>query len=156
MAKPRGPARQDPERPESQASASRPDQVRAPGLKLPLQATASSATALPAALRTLASRADGSDSAALLPNLKVRRTLELAPASRSADGLTADVDITNAIDSAKPAQAIPRAVNTEAQVAEQPAAPAEEVHAQEEQAPEAQAEEAPAKEPATPASSLFS
>lgn len=72
-------------------------------------------------------------------------------ASRSADGLTADVDITNAIDSAKPAQAIPRAVKTEAQVAEQPAAPAEEVHAQEEQAPEA-----PAKEPATLASSLFS
>ena len=77
-------------------------------------------------------------------------------ASRGSDGLTADVDITNAIDSAKPAQAIPRAVKTEAQVAEQPAAPAEEVHAQEEQAPEAQAEEAPAKEPATPASSLFS
>ena len=91
MAKPRGPARQDPERPESQASASRPDQVRALALKLPLQATASSATALPAALRTLASRADGSDSAALLPNLKVRRTLELAPASRSADAPAQEV-----------------------------------------------------------------
>ena len=77
-------------------------------------------------------------------------------ASRSADGLTADVDITNATDSAKPAQAIPRAVKTEAQVVEQPAAPAEEAPAQEEQAPKAQAEEAPAKEPATPASSLFS
>ena len=75
-------------------------------------------------------------------------------ASRSADGLTADVDITNATDSAKPAQAIPRApVKAEAPVAEQPA---EEAPAQEEQAPEAQAEEAPAKEPATPASSLFS
>ena len=76
-------------------------------------------------------------------------------ASRSADGLTADVDITNAIDSAKPTQAIPRAVKTEAQMAEQPAAPAEEVPAQEEQATEAQAEEAPAKD-VTPASSLFS
>lgn len=76
-------------------------------------------------------------------------------ASRSADGLTADVDITNATDNAKPAQAIPRAVKTEAQVAEQPAAQAEEATAQEEQAPEAQAEEAPAKD-VTPASSLFS
>ena len=76
-------------------------------------------------------------------------------ASRSADGLTADVDITNATDNAKQAQAIPRAVNTEAQVTEQPAAPAEEATAQEEQAPEAQADEAPAKD-ATPASSLFS
>ena len=75
-------------------------------------------------------------------------------ASRSADGLTADVDITNVTDSVKPTQAIPRAaVKTEAPVTEQPA---EEVHAHEEQAPEAQAEEAPAKEPATPASSLFS
>ena len=71
-------------------------------------------------------------------------------ASRSADGLTADVDITNATDSAKPAQAVPRAVKTEAQVAEQPAAPAEEAPVQEEQAPEA-----PAKE-VSPASSLFS
>ena len=76
-------------------------------------------------------------------------------ASRSADGLTADVDITNATDSAKPTQAIPRAVKTEAQVAEQPAAPAEEAIAQGEQAPKAQAEEAPAKDVA-PASSLFS
>lgn len=76
-------------------------------------------------------------------------------ASRSADGLTADVDITNAIDSAKPTQAIPRAVKTEAQVAEQPAAQAEEAPAQEEQAPEVETAEAPAKE-ATPASSLFS
>lgn len=76
-------------------------------------------------------------------------------ASRSADGLTADVDITNAADNSKPAQAIPRAVQTETQVTEQPAAPAEEVTAQEEQAPEAQAEEAPAKDVA-PASSLFS
>ena len=76
-------------------------------------------------------------------------------ASRSADGLTADVDITNATDSVKPAQAIPRAVKTEAQVAEQPAAPAEEVTAQEEQATEAQPEEAQAKD-VTPASSLFS
>ena len=76
-------------------------------------------------------------------------------ASRSADGLTADVDITNATDSAKTTQAIPRAVKTEAQVAEQPAAPAEEASAQEEQAPEAQAEEAQAKDVA-PASSLFS
>lgn len=75
--------------------------------------------------------------------------------SRSEAGLTADVDITNATDSAKPAQAIPRAVKTEAQVAEQPAAPAEEAPAQEEQAPEAQAEEAQAKDVA-PASSLFS
>ena len=72
-------------------------------------------------------------------------------ASRSADGLTADVDITNATDSAKPAQAITRAVTTEAL----PAAPAEEVTAQEEQAPEAQAEEAESKD-VTPASSLFS
>lgn len=71
-------------------------------------------------------------------------------ASRSADGLTADVDITNATDSVKPTQSIPRAVKTEAQVAEQPAAPA-----QEEQAPEVETAEAPAKE-ATPASSLFS
>ena len=71
-------------------------------------------------------------------------------ASRSADGLTADVDITNATDSIKPTQAIPRAVKTEAQVAEQPAAQAEE-----EQAPEVETAEAPAKE-ATPASSLFS
>ena len=76
-------------------------------------------------------------------------------ASRSADGLTADVDITNATDSAKQAQVIQREVKTEAQVAEQPAAPAEEASAQEEQAPEAQAEEAPAKDVA-PASSLFS
>ena len=76
-------------------------------------------------------------------------------ASRSADGLTADVDITNATDSAKLAQAVPRAVKTEAQVSEQPAAPAEEATAQEEQAPEAQAEEAQAKDVA-PASSLFS
>lgn len=76
-------------------------------------------------------------------------------ASRSADGLTADVDITNAADSAKPAQAIPRAVKTETQVAEQPTAPAEEATAQEEQAPEAQAEEAESKD-VTPASSLFS
>lgn len=76
-------------------------------------------------------------------------------ASRSADGLTADVDITNATDNAKPAQAIPRAVKTEAQVVEQPAAQAEEATAQEEQASEAQAEEAPVKE-ASPASSLFS
>ena len=76
-------------------------------------------------------------------------------ASRSADGLTADVDITNATDIAKPAQAVPRAVKTEAQVAEQPVAPAEEATAQEEQAPEAQAEEAQAKDVA-PASSLFS
>ena len=76
-------------------------------------------------------------------------------ASRSADGLTADVDITNAADSAKPAQAIPRAVKTEAQVAEQPAAQAEEVPAQEEQAPEAEAEKAQSKD-VTPASSLFS
>ena len=74
-------------------------------------------------------------------------------ASRSADGLTADVDITNATDSAKPTQAIPRAaVKTEAPVTEQLA---EEAPAQEEQAPEAQAEEAPAKE-VSPASSLFS
>lgn len=76
-------------------------------------------------------------------------------ASRSADGLTADVDITNATDSIKPTQAIPRAVKTEAQVAEQPAAQAEEAPAQEEQAPEVETAEAPAKE-ATPASSLFS
>lgn len=76
-------------------------------------------------------------------------------ASRSADGLTADVDITNATDSAKPTQAIPRAVKTEAQVAEQPAAPAEEAPAQEEQATKAQAEEAQSKD-VTPASSLFS
>lgn len=76
-------------------------------------------------------------------------------ASRSADGLTADVDITNATDNTKPTQAIPRAVKTEAQVAEQLAAPAEEAPAQEEQATEAQAEEAPAKD-VTPASSLFS
>ena len=76
-------------------------------------------------------------------------------ASRSADGLTADVDITNATDSAKPVQAIPREVKTEAQVTEQPVAPAEEATAQEEQAPEAQAEEAQAKD-VTPASSLFS
>ena len=76
-------------------------------------------------------------------------------ASRSADGLTADVDITNVIDSAKPTQAIPRAVKTEAQVAEQPAAQAEEEQAQEEQAPEVETAEAPAKE-ATPVSSLFS
>ena len=76
-------------------------------------------------------------------------------ASRSADGLTADVDITNATDSAKSAQAIPREVKTEAQVAEQPTAQAEEEPAQEEQAPEVEAEKAPAKE-ATPASSLFS
>ena len=76
-------------------------------------------------------------------------------ASRSADGLTADVDITNATDNAKPVQAIPRAVKTEAQVAEQPAAPVEEATAQEEQAPKAQAEEAPTKE-VSPASSLFS
>lgn len=76
--------------------------------------------------------------------------------SRSEAGLTADVDITNATDSAKPAQAIPRAaVKTEAPVAEQPETPAEEAPAQEEQAPEAQAEEAPAKE-AQPSSSLFS
>ena len=76
-------------------------------------------------------------------------------ASRSADGLTADVDITNATDSIKPTQAIPRAVKTEAQVAEQPAAQAEEAPAQEEQAPEVETAEAPAKE-ATLASSLFS
>lgn len=76
-------------------------------------------------------------------------------ASRSADGLTADVDITNATDSVKPTQAVPRAVKTEAQVAEQPAAQAEEAPAQEEQAPEVETAEAPAKE-ATPASSLFS
>ncbi len=76
-------------------------------------------------------------------------------ASRSADGLTADVDITNATDSAKPAQAIPRAVKTEAQVAEQPAAQAEEAPAQEEQAPEVETAEAQAKDVA-PASSLFS
>ena len=76
-------------------------------------------------------------------------------ASRSADGLTADVDITNAADSAKQAQVIPREVKTETQVTEQPAAPAEEAAAQEEQAPEAQAEEAQSKE-AVPASSLFS
>lgn len=76
-------------------------------------------------------------------------------ASRSADGLTADVDITNATDSIKPTQAIPRAVKTEAQVAEQPAAQAEEAPAQEEQAPEVETAEAPAKE-ATPVSSLFS
>lgn len=76
-------------------------------------------------------------------------------ASRSADGLTADVDITNAADNSKPAQAIPRAVQTETQVTEQPAAPAEEATTQEEQAPEAQAEEAQAKDVA-PASSLFS
>ena len=76
-------------------------------------------------------------------------------ASRSADGLTADVDITNVADSAKPVQVIPREVKTETQVTEQPAAPAEEATAQEEQAPEAQAEEAQAKDVA-PASSLFS
>ena len=76
-------------------------------------------------------------------------------ASRSADGLTADVDITNATDSIKTTQPIPRAVKTEAQVAEQPAAQAEEAPAQEEQAPEVETAEAPAKE-ATPASSLFS
>ena len=76
-------------------------------------------------------------------------------ASRSADGLTADVDITNATDSAKPAQTIPRAVKTETQVTEQPAAQAEEAPAQEEQTPEVETAEAPAKE-ATPASSLFS
>ena len=75
--------------------------------------------------------------------------------SRGEAGLTADVDITNATDSAKQAQVIQREVKTEAQVAEQPAAPAEEATAQEEQAPEATAEEAPVKEP-TPASSLFS
>ena len=75
-------------------------------------------------------------------------------ASRSADGLTADVDITNATDSAKPAQAIPRAVNTEAQVAEQPAAQAEEASAQEEQ-PGDEPDKEPVKE-AAPASSLFS
>ena len=96
MAKPRGPARQHPEpaRPstlESQASASRRDEVRAPALKVPLQATASPATTLPAALRTLASRTDGSDSEALLPNLKLRRTLELAPANRSADAPAQEV-----------------------------------------------------------------
>ena len=100
MAKPRGPARQDPEPPEpqipeSQASASRSGEVRAPALKLPLQVAASSATAapaiLPAALRTLASRADGSDGDALLPNLKVGRTLDLAPASRSADAPAQEV-----------------------------------------------------------------
>ena len=71
-------------------------------------------------------------------------------ASRSADGLTADVDITNATDNAKSAQAITRAVNTEAQETEQPAAQAEEAPAQEEQAPEAQAKDV------APASSLFS
>ena len=71
-------------------------------------------------------------------------------ASRSADGLTADVDITNVADSAKPAQVIPREVKTETQVTEQPAAPAEEATAQEEQAPEAQAKDV------APASSLFS
>ena len=76
-------------------------------------------------------------------------------ASRSADGLTADVDITNVADSTKPIQVIPREVKTETQVTEQPAAPAEEASAQEEQAPEAQAEEAQAKDVA-PASSLFS
>ena len=75
--------------------------------------------------------------------------------SRGEAGLTADVDITNATDNAKPAQAIPRAVQTEAQVTEQPAAPAEEATAQEEQAPEAQAQEAEYKD-VTPASSLFS
>jgi len=72
-------------------------------------------------------------------------------ASRSADGLTADVDITNATGNAKPPQAITRAVTTEAL----PAASAEEAPAQEEQATEAQAEEAQAKDVA-PASSLFS
>lgn len=75
-------------------------------------------------------------------------------ASRSADGLTADVDITNATDIAKPAQDIPRAVKTEAQVAEQPAAQAEEAPAQEEQVAEEAAQE-PTKE-ASPVSSLFS
>ena len=76
-------------------------------------------------------------------------------ASRGSDGLTADVDITNASDG-KSGQVIPRAaVKTEAPVAEQPETSAEEAPAQEEQAPEAPAEEATAKE-ATPASSLFS
>lgn len=71
--------------------------------------------------------------------------------SRSEAGLTADVDITNAADSAKPAQATPRAaVKTEAPVAEQPEAPAEEAPAQEEQAEEAQAKEVQSS------SSLFS
>ena len=74
--------------------------------------------------------------------------------SRGEAGLTADVDITNAADNAKPVQAIPRAVKTEAQVAEQPAAPAEEAPAQEEQ-PGDEPDKEPVKE-AAPASSLFS
>ena len=64
---------------------------RAPGLKMPLQAEASSATALPAVLRTAGSRADGSDSEPLLPSLRLKRTLELAPASRSADAPASEV-----------------------------------------------------------------
>ena len=80
-------------------------------------------------------------------------------ASRSADGLTADVDITNAPDNTKPTQAIPRAVNTEAQVAEQPTAPAEEVPvAETKENPFAGSDEADAVEEATeatPAVSLF-
>lgn len=72
-------------------------------------------------------------------------------ASRSADGLTADVDITNATENAKPAQAITHTITTKTL----PAAPAEEAPAQEEQATEAQAEEAQAKD-VSPASSLFS
>lgn len=69
--------------------------------------------------------------------------------SRGEAGLTADVDITNAADGGKHRAA------PVVQVAEQPAAQAEEAPAQEEQATEVETAEAPAKE-ATPASSLFS
>jgi CHAT domain-containing protein len=59
--------------------------VRAqPGLKLPLRDTAGGAGGpLPGALRTPGSRADGSGGGDLLGNVRVKRTLELAPASRS-------------------------------------------------------------------------
>lgn len=57
----------------------------APALKLPVQAEAGAGTALPGVLRSAGSRADGSDGIALVPGLKVVRTLELAEVSRSAD-----------------------------------------------------------------------
>ena len=98
MAKPRGPAGQDsePQTPgsgpiESRASVLQDGDVHAPALKVPLQSAPSVTTALPGVLQTVASRADGSDAEPLLPNLRATRTLELAPASRSADAPAQEV-----------------------------------------------------------------
>ncbi|ENO87204.1 CHAT domain-containing protein [Thauera linaloolentis] len=62
-----------------------------PALKMPLLSDTAHAGGVPGVLRSAGSRADGSDGEDLLPGLEVVRTLELAPASRSADAPASEV-----------------------------------------------------------------